>query len=435
MELGNPIILVSAFGRGHWLAAALAQEGIKTTLVDVSSKLGVWPTEDIEGPFGFFRNERISESQVDRLYSEDAFEEVPNGFSLWLPEGPVEFKGPLTKFNLDKLPLANPIKENLFSSGQDKNSKQLYKNLNAFTFEQSWLLHFAHQYASTTYKPNALAATEGESLPLLSSFFVRQATRAGLERSLNWLREKGVEVLEPQQIMDASFGPGRSVTGLEISGSGEKQGLFRLEQIVWMLSSEESYFLNERLGKYFFPEGPLESEWCWVRYRVGLKQCFERDSLPLHTVVLDDVYSPWTHENLMVLQRTSLADQFDVWLRIPTVQRFNKEYLTTRSMRMNQHLSRRMSLAEPQVLNFPQEYYYTYAQLGAPRHPVFSEKQQARRGKTSYSNLHLDGPEMWPHYSWGASFAQNERIQGRITAWWKEKLLKEQKEKRKEQEK
>ncbi|HWU43172.1 MAG TPA: hypothetical protein VN132_07035, partial [Bdellovibrio sp.] len=307
MELGSPVILVSAFGRGHWLAAALAQEGIKTTLVDVSSKLGVWPTEDIEGPFGFFRNEKISDSQVDRLYSEDPFEEVPNGFSLWLPEGPVEFKGPLTKFKIDNLSLATPVRD-LLHAVNDKNARAVYRNLDELNFDQSWLLHFAHQWAATTYMPNALGATEGESLPLLSSFLVRQATRSGLERSLNWLRSKNVEVLQPQQIMDASFGAGKSVTGLEISG--DKQGLFRLEQIVWMLTSEESYFLNERLGKYFFPEGALESEWCWVRYRLGLKQCFERDSLPLHTAVLDDIYSPWTHENLMVLQRTSLADQF-----------------------------------------------------------------------------------------------------------------------------
>lgn len=430
MELGSPIIIISAFGRGHWLAASLAQEGIKVTLVDISSKLGVWPKEDIEGPFGFFRNERISESQVDRLYSEDAFEEVAQGFSLWLTEGPMEFKGPLTKFKIENLALAPQVKDVLFSSAQDKNTKALYKNLHNLDFAQNWLLHFSHQWASTTYMPNARGADCGESLPLLSSFFVRQATRVGFEKSLEWLRGKGVEVLQPHQIVDASFGAGKTVTGLEISG--EKQGLFRMEQIVWMLTSEESYFLNERLGKYFFPEGPLESEWCWVRYRVGLKPCFERDRLPLHTVIVNDLNSPWTHENLLVLQRTSLADQFDAWLRIPTVQRFNKEYLQTRSLRMSSHLECRMALAECQILSYPQEYYYTYAQLGAPRYPVFSEKQKNRRGQVAFSNLYLDGPEEWPHYAWGASFARSESIQASITAWWREKLLKEQKA-RKEQ--
>ena len=155
MELGSPIILVSAFGRGHWLAAALAGEGIKTTLVDVTAKLGVWPSEDIEGPFGFFRNERISDSQVERLYAEDPFQEATNGFTLWLPEGPIEFKGPLTKFKIDNYEFAQPVKEILFSSEQEKNAKLAYKNLPEYDFDRSWLLHFAHQWASTTYVPSA----------------------------------------------------------------------------------------------------------------------------------------------------------------------------------------------------------------------------------------------------------------------------------------
>jgi hypothetical protein len=50
----------------------------------------------------------------------------------------------------------------------------------------------------------------------------------------------------------------------------------------------------------------------------------------------------------------------------------------------------------------------------------------------AYGNLHLDGPEVWPHFSWTAMFARNEISQMHIQNWWKEKLLKEQKEKRKE---
>lgn len=431
MELGNPVILISAFGRGHWLAAALAQEGIKTTLVDVSSKLGVWPSEDVEGPFGFFRNERIGETQMERLYADDPFSEVANGFTIWFKDGPIELKGPLTKFKTDLLPMLPQVKDFLMGGVNAKQSKALYKNISSLDFKNSWLLHLAHQWAGTTYIPNALSANEGEALPLYSSFLIRQSTRNGLEKSLEWLASKDVEVIKPQQIVDASFGGGKSITGLELSG--EKQGLFRLEQVVWMLTSEETYFLNERLGKYFFPEGALEPEWCWVRYRVSLQSCFERDHLPLHTVVIDDLCSPWTHENMLVLQRTSLPDQFDVWMRIPNVQRFNKEYLTMRSERMRGHLQERMLLSDPQVLSFPQEYYYTYAQLGASRFPVFGKKQGVRRGQVLFSNLHFDGPELWPHYAMGAYFARHEEIRGKIVAWWKEKLLKAQKEKRKEQ--
>lgn len=430
MEMGSPVILISAFGRGHWLAAALAQEGIKTTLVDVSSKLGVWPSEDVEGPFGFFRNEKISETQMERLYADDPYTEVSNGFTIWFNDGPLEFKGPLTKFKIEQLPLSNHVKDFFVSGTSAKQSKALYKNIGSLSFEKSWLLHLAHQWAGTTYAANSLGANVGEALPLFSSFLIRQATRNGLEKSLDWLASKGVDVLLPQQIVDASFGGGKAITGLELSG--EKQGLFGLEQIAWMLTSEETYFLNERLGRYFFPEGALEPEWCWVRYRVSLQFCFERDHLPLHTLIIGDLASPWTHENMIVLQRTSVVDQFDVWMRIPNVQRFNKEYLTMRSELVKKHLLGRMPLSEPQVLSFPQEYYYTYAQLGPSRFPVFGEKQNRRRGKVLFGNLHVAGPEVWPHYSLGAGFDQQELIRSKIVSWWKEKQLREQKEKRKE---
>lgn len=427
MEMGSPVVVLSAFGRGHWLAAALAQEGIKTTLIDVTSKLGVWPSEDIEGPFGFFRTERISESKMERIYADDSFAEATNGFTVWLKEGPIEFKGPLTRFKLEKSALTNDVIEFILDGSVTK----IPKSVQQLSFSESWLVDLAHQWASSTYMPSAKGYLRGKSLPLGSSFFVRGATRSGLEKSLKWVETKGVEVIRPEEVFDISFGQGKTINGIELRG--DRQGLLHTEQMIWMLSSEETYFLNEKIGKYLFPEGSLESEWCWVRYRVGLQECFERNSLPLHTVVIDDVFSPWTHENFVVLQRTAVEDQFDVWMRIPTVQRFNKEYLTMRSTRMNAHLTERMPLSEPQVLSYPQEYYYTYAQLGAPRFVLFSEKQQGQRAPKKFKNLHLDGPEVWPQYSWESYFECHQEVRGQILTWWKEKLLKEQKEKRKEQ--
>lgn len=430
MELGSPVILISAFGRGHWLAAALAKEGIKTTLIDVSAKLGVWPTEDVEGPFGFFRNEKINELQLKRLYSESSYKELPNGFTLWLKDGPFECKGPLTQFKLDKFTLSKEVRNILLEGTDGKNGRSIYKNIISYDFSEGWFLHLLHQYAATTYTASALGATVGKAISAFSSFSVRQTTQKDFEKSFEWLKEQGVEVIKSQQIQDASFGNKKTVTGLELSG--KNQGLYRLEQLVWMLSSEETYFLNERFGKYFFPNGAEESEWCWLRYRMGLQQCFERDRLPEHCVVIDDLYSPWTHENMMVLQRTTLPEQFDLWIRVPTVQRFNKDYLTGRGFGIKKHLLSRMALSNPEVLSFPQEYYYPYNQLGPARFPVFNENKKGRV-KSIYKNLFLDGPEIWPHYSHDVYFEHQELIFQKLLNWWKEKLLRQQKEKRKEQ--
>lgn len=98
------------------------------------------------------------------------------------------------------------------------------------------------------------------------------------------------------------------------------------------MSSEETYFLNKKIGEYFYAAGYVEPEWCWIRYRMSFADCEERERLPLHVTLVDDLAQTWTHQNLLILQRTFSPDQFDVWMRVPNVQRFNKEYLRSKGL-------------------------------------------------------------------------------------------------------
>ena len=86
------VLLVSAFGRGHWLAARLAYEGFKVKLLDLSSFLGPWISEDREGPYGFFRDESLTELQTLRIEEEGYQDLVKPGFTLWLKRGPISFQ-------------------------------------------------------------------------------------------------------------------------------------------------------------------------------------------------------------------------------------------------------------------------------------------------------------------------------------------------------
>lgn len=427
MELSRQVTIISAFGRGHWLAASLIREGLQVTLIDVTAKMGVWPSEDAEGPFGFFRNDRLSELQNERVFSEDPFEELPNGFTVWLKQGPIEFKSPLTGFYFEREKWPQGYFDVLSPAfqGSDGKGGSAYRSFESENFSRQWVLHFAHQWNATTYLPSARSAFQGNISSLLSSFCVRNATRMGFEKSLNWLREKNVEVLTQTELRDLSFASGKMITGLELLG--EKQGHFKTDRLIWMLSSEESYFLNEKIAGYLFPQGALEPEWCWVRYRVKLAEGAERNSLPLHMVLIEDLDSPWTHENLMILQRTALPEQFDAWIRIPNVQRFNKEYLTVRGAALLSLLKRRMDSADPQIQTYPQEYYYTYSQLGANRFPVFAEKTEERRGKPLHRNLSLDSAEVWTQYTWDETFLSQEKIRVEIVQWWKATVQKHQK--------
>lgn len=394
-------------------------------LVELTSKLGVWPPEDLEGPFGFFSPEEMSDSQSERVYAEDSFESVDQGFTLWLPDGPLEMKSALTPYRLKKKEQNKVVTEALLVG------KPGFKNLPGLqkwateNFKKSWILHLAHHWAATTYVPSTRASLSGRALKLMSPFSVRKATRVGQQKVAEWLNSKKIEVHHDTEILDLSFQAKNLISGIEIHGA--RSGLVHVHQVVWMLSSEESYFVAPKIAKRLFPVGAVEPEWCWVRYRLKLAECPERNSLPLHMVVLGQVMEPWTHQNLMTMQRTALEDQFDVWIRIPNVQRFNKEYLRIRGEKILEILRQRLPLALPEIQSYPQEFYYTYSQIGPSPFPVYGEGEHSRRHKKSFQNVFLDSAEIWKNYSWEDQFENQGLIRDSLLKWWK--LLQQRKEK------
>lgn len=425
MDLNTSVLIVSAYGRGSWLAAELQHENIPVVLIDVTAKLGVWPAEDIEGPFGFFRSEEMKDSQSERIFSEDAFESVDQGFTIWLPDGPLELKSSLTDYRLAKHKQNKEVCNALMSG------KANYKNLAGIqkwaseNFKKSWIMHLAHQWGATTYVPSTRASLSGRALKLMNPFSIRKATRAGQQKSNEWLKDKSVEVYQQTEILDLSFENKKKISGIEIHGG--RSGLMHVQQLVWMLSSEESFFVAPKIAKSLFPEGALEPEWCWVRYRLKMSGCPERDALPLHVLLVDQITSPWTHQNLMVVQRTASDDQFDIWIRIPNVQRFNKEYLRIRGEKLMEILGKRMPLVLPEIQSYPQEFYYTYSQIGPSSFPVYGQGGEGRRRKIGFSNVYLDSPETWKNFSWDEQFESQSLIRDSLRKWWK--LLQQKKEK------
>lgn len=425
MDLNTSVLIVSAYGRGHWLAAELQRENIPVVLIDVTSQLGVWPPEDVEGPFGFFKPEDMTVSQSDRVFAEEPYESVDQGFTAWLEDGPLELKSSLTQYRLEKLGQSKEVYESLLSSKQRSRDLPALQKWAAENFSRSWLLHLAHQLAATTYTPNARASLAGKAMRLMNPFFVRKSTRAGHQNITAWLKSKGVEVYQKTEILDLSFQNKSSISGIELQGEGA--GLLRIQQLVWCLSSEESYFVTPKVAKYLFPEGGLEPEWCWVRYRLKLSTCQELESLPLHLLITEQIAAPWTHQNLMLLQRTALVDHFDSWIRIPNVQRFNKEYLRIRGEKIRAILNKRLPLSLSEIQSYPQEFYYTYSQIGPSSYPVFAEGLEARRKKTIFHNLFLDGVEIWKNFSWEDQFENQSILRDSLMKWWK--LLQQRKEK------
>jgi hypothetical protein len=408
-------VVVSAFGRGHWLAVEMQSQGLSVFLLDVSSKLGNWPPEDIEGPFGLFMQEQYEQTYQEYLSHFDNYAATEGGFAVWTSQGPLEFKSSLTNYRFQKLGLDPHIRDLL--TNQNLAAKSAEEN-----FEKTWPLHLAHQLASTTYQPNRKGSTSGQALPLLSTFLVRSASRAKADHSLEWAESKGVSTSNTSEILDVALAGRKEVSGLELKG--QPSGVVRFKNLVWSLTSEETYFMNERVGQKLFPHGYIESTWAWMRFRVKVKDCHEIEVMPPNVCLIKDLGAPWTHENLCIIQKTAVKENLDVWIRIPTVQRFNKEYLKDMGERVVKILSENIPPADPEIQAYPQPYYYTYKELGGPRFPVFDEKDNPSRRYSAFHNFYRDGYEAWSNLTRDSQYIRQSEIRDEIVKQWKQEQLK-----------
>lgn len=209
MDVTAEVGIVSIFGRGHWLAAELAQAQIPVTLLDVSEQMGEWSVEDTEGPFGFFD---LSGLERERLTVDQPVIQTENGLTLWLASGPVELSGPTSQYRLSQLGLAPAVLDYIQNGPRDpKNSA-----LRGLSFRETWLAHLAHALSSPIDTLSPEAMREGMRRNLFAPFFIRQVTPDGHEKSLRWCESQGVKVLRQVEIKDLGFSEKQKLGSLEI---------------------------------------------------------------------------------------------------------------------------------------------------------------------------------------------------------------------------
>lgn len=374
--MNKKIVLVSIFGRLHWLAAELKHLGFEVILCDVTEQMGQWPIEDQIGPFFIHKWEQIPPLMFERLNMDCLMKEQENGFCLWLKNGPVEYKGPLSQFQLAHYADSLPLRE----------------------FENHW-------GSAIFLLPGTMAGQRNTHLR--AHLFQRQLRRGSREDSLKWLTEKKVTVFSQSKIIDLVEGDKKTISGLEIQG--DHQGILNFDFLIWGLSSSETLFLNEKLMK-LYQQISIESQWNWLRYRIQISDCIERRSLPEQTVIVENLQHPMTHENLIILNRTTVPDFFDAWMLLPTVQRFNKEYMSFRGKALTEIISRRMPEAEMKIQTYPQEYYYTQLELGPPRFPVFDPQKLKSLKMHNFKNVFYDQIENQNGYLLSDQFENESKI-------------------------
>lgn len=402
------VAVVSAFDRGVWAAIELRSKGMEVDFFDVTSAMGNWPPEDVEGPFGFFHQGKIPSSYIHHLNVLSPLRPVENGLTIWTRSLPFQLKSPLIREQLTQ--------RNIFPPETQGSSSRV--------FEQNWLRYFSSQWGSLNFYENYELAPEGTVTPYQKEFMIRSPSRADREKVKGFLQSQGVRVLSKTDIVDLSFGGRSLVSGFELQG--EEKGIRKFDDVLWCLTSEETRHLSKKLFKHLYDE-VVEPQWAWIRFRVEFADCEELGVLPEHLSFIRDLYSPWTHSNWLIAQRTALKRQFDFWMRIPGFQRFNKNYLLKKGDRLKDFLVERMTESNPEILSYPQENYYSYDQMGPSRWVQYDLNSNRRSCQSSLTNVHFSTPETWLSSQWLHRYESEESLVKKIFDRWQKILSKERK--------
>ncbi|MBL7545364.1 MAG: hypothetical protein JNL11_16210 [Bdellovibrionaceae bacterium] len=424
MELKKyDVAVVGSFYNISWVASELARQGWSVLYIDLHSVLGRWPMEDIEGPFGFFTSETLNPFYVEKLNNEEALVSQDSGFTVYLGSGPLEFKSSFIQYQLQQLGVSSGFISRLESSTE--NFYQASQKSDEFIshFEKSWLEFLTRSLSSQRDVAFGDPVVCEYPLPLMNPFFTRFLTRRSLERNSQWLRRQNIDTFEQTHILDFAVGASKGISGFE--AKGELNGIVQFKNLVWGLSSEETYYCRPQLGKILFPKGVTEPIWTWARYSVDVTLDRETKQLPLHSVWIDDRNAPWTHENLLIWQRTTSETLYDVWILIPNNQRFNKDYITYYGEKIVQKWSKRFEMSAAKIHNYPQEYVYTYQDLGPSRWVRYPHRHQRGMESKEYNNVYFNNYEVWDQLNKETQYQSQKKLIDKVTDKLKKETTKE----------
>ena len=419
------VCIISCYDRGQWLAADFAEKGFNVKLVDVSSHMGRWAPEDWDGPFGLFHYESLTQLQNERISEEDYFENIDEGVTLWLKDGPVELKGPLAPYSLESLGVKEAYAK-LLDYQKDGKLEVLKEFLETHSFSESWIIYLAFFLASNRYTvDNKKIDEKMKSISFSVPYSLRRPTRRGLDKSFQWCETKGVECYRDVKIKDVSLN-GRQCEGVEIASSWS--GVIKSDYFVWMLTGEETLRFEEKVVNKLFPQGILRSQWTWVRYRLSIESPEHYATLPLKFIMIDDVYLPWSHDNLCLVQKGVSQGDIDCYVRIPSHHRFQKHYLEEMAEKIRQSFLHRIPVEEIEVSDMPQDYHYDEQELGPTRFPLYDPDELERYSYRRFKNLHFSSPEAWSSQDLCRQLKWQEEVRDKIVKTESDKSSSRQKE-------
>ncbi len=390
----HKISILSSFGSGDWLALQLRERGFTVYFYDFSHLLGQWTPEDWEGPFGLLRDKSVNPSQVSHFFEGESVEESERGFCFWLPEGPLELKGPLYRYSKNSR-LIHPDVEHYLRNAAHvsvEEKRHLQVEVDSLPYRSAWPVYFSHQFASNSYGENCDAITANNShVSLFSSFFYRSPSRRGLADAFQKLIDQGVHCFQNFTWKKLHV-VRKKIEKIEIEVRQQAQ-LQECDQVISFLSMADWQFIDSEAKKEIFGDFEIVPAWYWSRFRFELSPEELLSELPVHCVSILDLELPWAYDNMAVLIKNYRQSEMDIWIRYPHRSRFDKMAIEAIEEKLKIFLQNKFPDSEIKKLQFPQEYKYDFSQLGPVRFPVYFLKDIKPFPKPQIRNFHFAGVE------------------------------------------
>jgi hypothetical protein len=372
------VVIASAYGRGHWLATHLSEQGWSVSLVDYTSQLGEPNSDDYDGPFGLLETDLVAGSQKaiwENEFGPRSSVEVENGFSIWMKDGPLEGSGQLATFLSQEHSLSLSVRNylHMVSDLSDIRLRNERFLLSKLPFENTWLARFMHSIHSNVLRENHLALENPHAAPFFAKYHLRSIKPGLHETALQFLRSKKVEVIDTQITAFENSGD-ESVTLHTLGGQMETRSF------VWMLTSLETKQVSAHLLKQFYRNEEIEVLWGWQRFVVEFEE--PPTEVPDGFVIMQDPHLPWTHTNVVVVRKK--GDEWNCWLRLPSDKINDPDYQREQSSELALVIQSRIAWTSSTVKVTP---------AATPKWNLYSKNL---KDKTSYSkNIFVSGPEHW----------------------------------------
>jgi len=394
--------VVTAYGRGDLLAAELKTRGFDVTVVDVSNALAKRSFAELEGPFPVARPNPILPAHLEWLMAQ-SFDEIQNGFCVWLKGGPIEMRGRLSDFytsNHKAVSLFRDYIETILQSPNKKNEQ--IRKIEDLPFDDRWMIELSHTFAGNEIRQLPECHLSGEPFPFHQTLDVPIFSEESLQKSQKEIKATGLRWMQTDGISDVQIDRG-SVKEIEIN-MGRKEVL-DCRYYVWCLSSEETEAISKKVAQKLFPNNSVRSDWAWRRFQIHSGKSSIDSIVPKYLLLIEDMHFPWAGNNMMILKRRK-PDLADLWVRLPSENSRKPDQLKAFSQKLEAQLLKRFPRWSLEIEAPWDE--------GPPLYPVFEPETKKAFGKIKLSNFIFEGPEVAERLDWAGRFQMQSETMMRL---------------------